>query len=134
MQISDELLGDGAPSEASLLNGCVWIIEGLGWEASHELIASIDRCYESNVSVQVRNFVIHVDINSCTLAVVEAELDLRLRLTLINDRLSTCRRCIYGASLRRSATTKASSLARETDILRGRRWPVVLTALVLESN
>jgi len=84
--------------------------------------------------VQVGNLVVHVHVDGRALPVVESELNLRLRLALVDDGLATRSRCVDSSSLGGSSAAHARSFARETDILgRGRRC-VLLAAAVLEAN
>ena len=86
---SCEFLSDRCLGKAGCLDSCRRVIERPRWETRDERVATFYGCHELDVSVEVSHGVSKINIDGSSLSIVEPKLDRCLRLTLVDDRLTS---------------------------------------------
>ena len=86
---SCEFLSNRCLGETGCLDSCRRVIERPRWETRDELVATFYWCDKLDVSVEVSHGVSKININGSSLSIVEPKLDRCLRLTLVDDRLTS---------------------------------------------
>ena len=81
---SHDLLGDRSVPQANRLKRGAGVVQGLRWEARHELVLALYRSGRHDECMDIANDVGHVEGQRGALTVVEPDLKFGLRLRLID--------------------------------------------------